>query len=776
MYNSHHISIFDIPHILDLICDNLHSKQHLHPCLQVSRAWYHLFQPQVLRHVEFINLKKHQTWAILDSAARIISLTVDISDAGWFLNNSNDGNKSLTSSPCINLQELHCVDYDYQPKRPNVDYLSAATSSSSSSLPRSSYVDQTKNALLMIKNNPRLHTLIVQYDDCEYKTDHFSEAVFKSLAAHKSLAKIHIHLPIITSSSWHKIICSLPAGLRDFELWCKEGYFGWEDEENEEIGFSGALVFPFLERLCLKDNRSRVTSHWEDAFFPSPYTPERQTYGPAWNIKSEVAAFVRNSPRLRDLVLRTYNGKVGRLMDLLVVSCPELETIDLAVEYVEEDYGDSDGDGIDIVGNADDADGAGIETTTISMTGSYFTKLKEFRIEGEWPDSTQRAVARLVSRSVDTLEIVWFDRGQYYALVETANPFHIDAETSWTCCTQLKELVLCQVGGLQMSDYCWDAPYGHHSRCTSSSTSTVSGILTERKEDYSAAFNRLEKLRLSVKEPLWEDCPNEYLTDSDWDEPQGNVTPRTVEDDIRDRQLKVERRTKNQEHRIAFVLQVREIFGRLKDLKRLSALEIGWCACSRIQGMTLEQVLQMFYETEFDEDDDKGINHKRRECDNRTQKGWWGPVTKADLSWLGLSWPTEAEQQAQADITQLALISSMRYVSCDHTSTRHACTGYSRIPEPFSRRVGRVWQDWMHLTGACPEYWSNRNWQWSSRGYRQPRGCCIQDALDGAVYDGYDTLDGDHVVFSRQFEKFSLGMQVETGARWKSRKANRGRL
>ncbi|KAG0270952.1 hypothetical protein BGZ95_001320 [Linnemannia exigua] len=416
------------------------------------------------------------------------------------------------------------------------------------------------------------------------------------------------------------------------------------------------------------------------------------------------------------------------------------------------------------------------------MAGPHFTKLKEFRIEGEWPESTQRAVARLVSRSVDTLEIVWFDRGQHHDVLEqTANPFHIDAETSWTRCTQLKELVLYQLGGFSMSDYCWDAPGDHHPRHASSSASIVSDVLKE-KEDYPTAFNRLEKLRLSVREPLWEECPYHYHQGSrmfldawssaveyeqGWNEIRHNVPPRTAEDGSRARELEKERQKKDREHQIAFVLQVREIFGRLKDLNRLAALEIEWCACSKVQGMTQEQVLQMFYETEFDEDKGKGINHKRREDYTRTQRGWWGPVTKADLSWLGLSWPTEAEQQAEVDIAQLASISSLRYECYKHTNT-----GYAGLPDPLCPRVGRVWEDWMYLTGACRVYWMYRNWRSFGWSHRSSSSCAL-GALEGDVYDGYDTLEGDHVVFSRQFENFSSGMRVETGARWKSRKANR---
>ncbi|OAQ35200.1 hypothetical protein K457DRAFT_121180 [Linnemannia elongata AG-77] len=103
------ISIFDIPHILDLICDDL-SKDQLLLCLKVSRSWCTNFTPQVPRHIRFSNLKSHQTWTVLRSARLIRSLTIDIADAGWFLDNT------FGSSYYPNLRELHCVDFNYSQK------------------------------------------------------------------------------------------------------------------------------------------------------------------------------------------------------------------------------------------------------------------------------------------------------------------------------------------------------------------------------------------------------------------------------------------------------------------------------------------------------------------------------------------------------------------------------------------------------------------------------------------------------------------------------------
>ncbi|KAG0311829.1 hypothetical protein BG000_006527, partial [Podila horticola] len=159
-------------------------------------------------------------------------------------------------------------------------------------------------------------------------------------------------------------------------------------------------------------------------------------------------------------------------MQLLVIFCPDLETIDLSTK------------------EAVSRDGNNIETATTTgpiSPGSRFTKLKEFRIEGEWSSSTHQAIAELVSRSTDTLEIAWLDCGSWQPIMDTTNPFHIGTETSWTRCTQLKELVLCQENGFSMSDYCWDAPANNES---------LTALDTAAGKDTSTMFSRLEKLKM----------------------------------------------------------------------------------------------------------------------------------------------------------------------------------------------------------------------------------------------------------------------------------------
>ncbi|KAF9551864.1 hypothetical protein EC957_004187 [Mortierella hygrophila] len=699
-------SIFDIPLILDLICDNL-TKVDLLPCLQVSRDWFDIFQPQVLRHVEFVNLKKHQTWALLDSAARIQTLSIDISDGDWLLNNP--------TSPCINLIELHCLDYDYLPK--GKDYWGL--------LP--AIVDQTRNALLLVETNPKLRTLFVEHYEWRYKSDHFTEPVFESLATHTSLTRIHISVQSITLPFRYSLYNSLPVSLRELEFCYRNLYSPWDEsvDTTPEPKLTTTLL-PALERLCLSGPQKRVTSHWqEEVFIPSPFSPARPAVHANY-CDPEVATLIKRVPQLRDFVLRDHYGMLQDVLQLLVTSCPDVETIDISIDEAVPEEGDI------------------FEMTTATTSPlspeSRFDKLKEFRIEGEWSSSTHLAMAELVSRSTDTLEIAWLDRNSRLPIMDTANPFHIGTEASWTRCTQLKELVLYQGRGFSMSDYCWNAPA--HSR-----------TIPDAVEDYTTVFSRLEKLRLSVMEPLWQECPDghhtgipfqaegewsavEFEFDDGWNPIIRDVSARTPEDDIHDQELKQATKRKEWEHRLAFILHVRELYGRLKDLKQLRALEIEWCACSSIRDMTLDVALQLFYETEFDEDDARGINFKRREDLTRTSKGWWGPIITADLSWLGLSWPTQAELEAESNVQQLASIALKN-------SEVEPNTSYARLADPFRRHVGRVWEDWMYLVGSCPHHWSDRVRNGDRVGYCTCRS--QTDFLDAAI-DGYEVLDSDHVV------------------------------
>ncbi|KAG0322790.1 hypothetical protein BGZ97_004103, partial [Linnemannia gamsii] len=637
-------------------------------CLGVSRTWRANFTPQALRHVRFSNLKGHQTWTILHSAGLIRSLTIDIADAGWFLKNN------LGPSYYMNLRELHCVDFNYRSKPKPVGYYYTGPS----------FVDQSQNALQLIAVCPRLRSLTVDNLSCQYRTDHFTEDVFKSIYTHASLAQIKIHLACAPSEFTTVLIKSLPAGLKDFELsikswipnarqfsWSsapsllypKDGY-SWQQQQQQgsadSSSFCGSRSLP-LERLALGGLVSRPKPGWAirlldedteptvviDHVVPNPETYTSYCYFYNWiriGFKT-VRSLVERSSGLRHLVLKEFSGSWIALLQLLLDTCPDLETIDLS--------------GTTHIYPRDNATSTGI----IQLRGS-FAALKDFRMSSPLSGQSYTAIAKMVIRSAATLEVVSFSRSNWGQMDEGLNPFHIGTTASWTQCTRLKELGIYRNGGSLMTDYCWE-------------TRTAFSIY-EPIQDYSTVFGQLEKLHLAVKEPLWDQCPDGYhiggvaewnytwyefdyyhdeyfgvyfdeKDDEDWKALK--VVAATEEEKNHERRrLQAERN-----HQRAFIIQVRELFGRLKDLKQLQELQIEWSVCSSIFEMSLEHALGLFQETKVQDDTNTLI--RSVSAFEKTSRGWWGEVNEEDLLWLCLPWasrPDIESSKVPSDIIKAA--------------------------------------------------------------------------------------------------------------------------
>ncbi|KAF9271099.1 hypothetical protein BGZ88_006843, partial [Linnemannia elongata] len=174
---------------------------------------------------------------------------------------------------------------------------------------------------------------------------------------------------------------------------------------------------------------------------------------------------------MRHLVLKAYRGSWINLLQLLLDNCPDLETINLSGSpYSFQDN---------------------FASNDTQLTGS-FVALKEFRMSGIASEHTYIAVGKMILRSAATIEVVWIDRDNWGQAEEGANPFHIGTTASWTQCTRLKELGISLKGGSLMTDYRWEVP--------------LAFSVFESIKDYSTVFGQLEKLRLAVKESLWEEC------------------------------------------------------------------------------------------------------------------------------------------------------------------------------------------------------------------------------------------------------------------------------
>ncbi|KAG0279253.1 hypothetical protein BGZ95_001842 [Linnemannia exigua] len=242
-------------------------------------------------------------------------------------------------------------------------------------------------------------------------------------------------------------------------------------------------------------------------------------------------------------------------------------------------------------------------------------------------------------------------------------------------------------------------------------------------------FGQLEKLRLGVKEPLWKECPDCYhvgeTTEAGYDsweefeceEYYGNFDERDdeawkpLEEGRQTKQEKIREREKQQAgraHQRAFIHQVRELIGRLKDLKHLKDLEIEWFACSSIRDMTLEYALELFKETEVKDSSNSG---QPDAGDNtvRASKGWWGEVTQEDLVWLCLPWAPRPHTKTSRVHPHLIKAAARQY---ENKSQLHGCCSVTNsfcdhVQPPWSTgdiykvRVGRVWRDWWDVVSSC---------------------------------------------------------------------------
>ncbi|KAI9235998.1 MAG: hypothetical protein BYD32DRAFT_462917 [Podila humilis] len=209
---------------------------------------------------------------------------------------------------------------------------------------------------------------------------------------------------------------------------------------------------------------------------------------------------------------------------------------------------------------------------------------------------------------------------------------------------------------------------------------------------------------------------------------------------------------------MAFIIHVRELYGRIKTLKQLQNLEIEWRGCRTIREMTLELAEELFYRTEYDDVGDDNVQWRNEYT--RTAKGWWGEMTRPDLIWLGLRRPSLSKERKQAVIQQRDQFDWAWFSNAPYQHLER----YASVLDPLNQRVGRGWEDWTYLVGPCRNHWSVHQCRIigaSGNHY----GCKGKDNVLNYDCDGYDFLEQDHIVFSRQFEFLSLGMTVDKGGR-----------
>ncbi|KAG0210142.1 hypothetical protein BGX31_001978 [Mortierella sp. GBA43] len=190
------LSIFDIPLIINAICDSLEPSD-IWRCYQVNKTWCRLFGPHRYRTIRFSYLDSDQTWHILNNAHRIRRLRIDLADAGYFID-----------APCTRLRELICVDMGYMYDENDDDDDDDETWQE---------LEPSANALSLIGKNPYLSTLVVNYQPSVIWPMPFSMEVFSSISSHQSLTKISLEMAM-DLRTLKLFIMHLPKPLQDLEL------------------------------------------------------------------------------------------------------------------------------------------------------------------------------------------------------------------------------------------------------------------------------------------------------------------------------------------------------------------------------------------------------------------------------------------------------------------------------------------------------------------------------------------------------------------------------
>ncbi|KAK3834205.1 MAG: hypothetical protein JOS17DRAFT_36187 [Linnemannia elongata] len=673
-------SALEIPLISDLICKDL-TRKDLLACIQVSHHWHDAFQPQLDRFVRLdTNPRKnppHLIRQILDRAAQIRSLQIDISDGGWFLpkedpviagrSKSTAALGGATAGRCINLQELSCLDFGYQPRPGKGDegYFYHAPD-------RPSIVPQSSNALRLIQHSPKLQFLYIHHARQFYRTDHFSAEVLEAISNHKSLRRIKIHLDYAVDTEFRmRLLQHLPEGIEDFELVCRPSQVSTPPPPR--VIDPAPLLS--LKRLCLLSDIPRQTSsnsdssssYWDQTrFLKDDFSEFRYNY-PDWLI----IPLTKQSPQLSKLAIAGYHGYPNTLLQSLVESCPDLDTIHLGgtnfthhptmhlprdIPFIQDD------------------EGTVIQDRT-PLTG-VFGRLKEFMVTGFsnnlWSDRGYEDVSGLLVRSTETLErvVVQSDDGGW----SYPTPFRVGlrgAGLSWADCKELKELTIEPLSRMDFSFLDKPPPVApppppHPSTEADSDDSDSDELVTIHAtlaDNYTinTAFKSLTHLRLtSLGDTDRHNCSSIFLDYSRyWNQPP------SLDDYLEQPPHKYSEAIMRpyRHHRLLFIRRMRELFGRLKAVGSLKKVDLDWSElCMVVKSMTQDVVLELLKETEDGEEteqQDKEESTVRDACTHtgfdkgkvtgRSGQGWYGPMTLDDLAWLGLQWPTRVEIEAKKE-------------------------------------------------------------------------------------------------------------------------------
>jgi hypothetical protein len=648
-------SALEIPLISDLICKDL-TRADLHACIQVSHHWHDAFLPQLDRFVRLAtNPRKtdpRHFREVLDRAVQIRSLQIDISDGGWFLGKYN-------AARCINLEELSCFDFGYQPRPANGEegYFYHASD-------RPSIVDQSSNSLRLIQHAPKLQSLFIHHARQFYRTDHFSTEVLEAISNHKSLRRIKIHLDYAVDAEFRiRLLQHLPTSVEDFELVCRPSQVSTPPPP--QVITPAPLLS--LKRLCLLSSFPRQSSsgngsgsttssssYWDqDKFIKDDFSEFRYNY-PDWLI----IPLTTQSPHLSKLAIAGYHGYPNTLLQSLVDSCPDLDTIHLGGTNFTHHPTMHLARDIPFL----HSDDWGAVPDRTPLTG-VFERLREFMVAGfannMWSDSVYEDVSGLLVKSTETLERVYIqsDDGGWSSPTQFRAGLR-GGGLSWADCKALKELTIEPLSRMDFHflDIAPATPLIDDDDADEDEVEVTTHPSIPDNSSLNTSFESLTHLRLtSLADTDRSNCGNIFL-----DSPRRWFNDPTLDDYLEQPAYKYSEAIMRtyRHHRMLFIRRMRELFGRLRRVSTLRKVDLDWDGlCIVVKGMTQEVVLELLNETEdkeMNQHDEKGeVRGERDDCSRigsdkgmvitRSDQGWYGPMTLDDLAWLGLQWPSRAE-------------------------------------------------------------------------------------------------------------------------------------
>ncbi|KAG0300511.1 hypothetical protein BGZ98_009126 [Dissophora globulifera] len=286
-------TIFEIPHILDEICESLSSRDVL-SCYSCCRAWRALFDNHRFSTVRFADLCSEQTWAVLENSRCIRDLQVDLVDAGLLLD-----------SRCINLRRLRCVDFGYtawsQVQDLSDDEFQAGVDLCQQPL------DSSVNALGLIQRNPGLQTLVVEHMSYYYAPRPFQEPILQMLAGHRSLTSIVLKI-FTTCGPVSQLLQHLPPNLDHFEL--------WTDLHSSQDPELDCLAKPFPER------------------HPPTRLRRLRLVGIMSCAQDKILLrFLKHCPDLEEITVPFFASRYDIYATVLREHCPKLHTLDQMPVY-----------------------------------------------------------------------------------------------------------------------------------------------------------------------------------------------------------------------------------------------------------------------------------------------------------------------------------------------------------------------------------------------------------------------------------------------------------